>query len=481
MADATARADDLNQGMDMGDVINAMLEGFPHLAPAQLRNQWQHHIKKDPILTGRVTADPTSNARTAAVTELKQRRWFILVKRVREQLVADSPGTYHMKTHDGSTREVTYADVREHFVIGSDEENIRLDQNAKKLVGRRGKRGHMTNTGNSRMSATALRTGSAAGSKGPSVYILAKKTTSPHVTPGFLTKHGAPPGSICTAHKSGFMTDAQWEEIIEEFCKGLRRIDPVVEANPNWWIEYHIDGFSAKVNPARVQEVMRTYKILGVQSQGHTSHVNQSFDDAPGVASKREQRACLPHIRHNQRLSEPEQTLMCMLATEQALTSKVWIEGFTNVNLHPKNEMPIEVWLSKVSEHLVAAGEDRRYIANGLTMSDDEVVLNYNVGHLRAIETAVPHEYKDLNDEEKKTVLSAFRGDFDWDKADDIYRLVNEHEAVQKLGLLRGKTLKKWWKFVRAMDEGVHLGLLKPDDVMPTYTHVKSATRCLMK
>ena len=88
------------------------------------------------------------------------------------------------------------------------------------------------------------------------------------------------------ANKTGFMTDDAWDANIEAFCIAMRKMDPVIEANPGWWIEYHIDGFNAKVNTIIAQETMKKYRILGVKSQSHTSHVNQSFDDAPGVALK---------------------------------------------------------------------------------------------------------------------------------------------------------------------------------------------------
>jgi hypothetical protein len=75
-----------------------------------------------------------------------------------------------------------------------------------------------------------------------------------------------------------------------------------------------------------------------------------------------------------------------MLASESAITSQTYINGFKNVNLHPHHMLPIEVWLSKRSEDLLAAGVVRRLIEGGYAPSDDEVLREFNKRHLRAIE-----------------------------------------------------------------------------------------------
>jgi hypothetical protein len=37
------------------------------------------------------------------------------------------------------------------------------------------------------------------------------------------------------------------------------------------------------------------------------------------------------------------------------ITPEDWINGFIRVNLHPKHMRPIDVWLSEISEHLLAS------------------------------------------------------------------------------------------------------------------------------
>jgi len=165
---------------------------------------------------------------------------------------------------------------------------VQLSASEKKIVGKKGKKHHNDHGSNSRASATALRTGSAAGQKGPSLYILS--TDLKYVNDSFLKTHGAPQGSILTHNPAAYMTDETWDEVVEAFAIALRNIDPVVKANPTWWIEWHVDGFTSKVNTLRGQKIMQKYRIQTLQQQSHTSTICQAFDDLPGTTSKRRQR-----------------------------------------------------------------------------------------------------------------------------------------------------------------------------------------------
>ena len=92
VAHATARADELQQGMSVSVILDTMEELYPQLTRTQLKNIWQHTIKHDPILTKRVTGDKTTDKRANAITELGQRLWFILVDEVRAELAKKSSG-----------------------------------------------------------------------------------------------------------------------------------------------------------------------------------------------------------------------------------------------------------------------------------------------------------------------------------------------------------------------------------------------------
>ena len=73
------------------------------------------------------------------------------------------------------------------------------------------------------------------------------------------------------------------------------------------------------------------------------------------------------------------------LASESAVTGETWKQGYDDVNLNPNTALPIEVWLSKISEHLTAAGESSRCIAHGYSPTEDEVMDQQGLAHLKAI------------------------------------------------------------------------------------------------
>lgn len=117
------------------------------------------------------------------------------------------------------------------------------------------------------------------------------KLTEFHYRAGaFLEAHGAPPGSIYDTNPSAYMTDALWDANVDAFAAAVRLMHPSMMAMPHWVVECHFDGFHSKVLTPYGQKVLRQRNIRVVQSYSHTSHLNQSFDDAPGKSSKGSQK-----------------------------------------------------------------------------------------------------------------------------------------------------------------------------------------------
>jgi len=214
-----------------------------------------------------------------AVNEMAQRWWFICVKNHRKTLQELSPGLYKGKPYEFYIK---------NFTVGADEEGIQASAQGAHLVGRAGKQTHLNHSKSTRCFGTRLATGSAAGVKGPSWYILAHQYS--YITKKWLEENGAPPGSICCHNPAAYMTDDLFDEHVEEYCKGIRNMDPVIRDNPNWRLELHLDGFHSKVNTPRGQQVMRKYCMGGIQMNAHSSQDNQSFGNEPACRSKANQR-----------------------------------------------------------------------------------------------------------------------------------------------------------------------------------------------
>lgn len=95
-----------------------------------------------------------------------------------------------------------------------------------------------------------------------------------------------------------------------------------------------------------------------------------------------------------------------MLEGERAITKSTWFNGFKNVNLNPDEALPIEVWLSNISEHLEAAGDTHRFLQHGYIPTVEDVKLEANLKHLRSIK--VPPKFQALSFESKQKVCMYF-------------------------------------------------------------------------
>ena len=72
------------------------------------------------------------------------------------------------------------------------------------------------------MSVTMYCTGSAAGSNGPTAFLLFGKRKRKAFSDEFLVNHGAAHGSTIVMTESGYMTEESWLELSPSMSKGIR-------------------------------------------------------------------------------------------------------------------------------------------------------------------------------------------------------------------------------------------------------------------
>jgi hypothetical protein len=177
----------------------------------------------------------------------------------------------------------------------------------------------------------------------------------------------------------------------------------------------------------------------------------------------------LPRIRdYCQKLTVPvtddHTLLVAMLASESAITGATYKAGYSNVNLNPDTELPIEVWLSKISEQLTAAGESSRLISSDYSPTDEEVMLEHGKAHLRAIK--VPPMYAALDSASQKIVLKHFsQRAFNWTP-----EAIKAAPFSTALGLTAQRHLYDLFKFVNAMREAVELGVADEGAPVPDWS-----------
>ena len=195
------------------------------------------------------------------------------------------------------------------------------------------------------------------------------------------------------------MTNDAWDALALKLSKGIRQM-AVIRDHPALWVVLHLDGFKSHVMTHKAQQIFRDNKILVVKENAHSSQVNQAFDQAPAKQGKSELRRWLPVVRDRPNLVKIVDQwvlLAVVMAGQNGGRGEAWTSGFRRVNLHPKFKAPIEVWLSKISDALVAAGGTEQTNENP-----------YGAQHLRLIK--VPKFYADLSQDRKKTLKEHFCG-----------------------------------------------------------------------
>jgi hypothetical protein len=117
----------------------------------------------------------------------------------------------------------TWGEVSSYFVLGADETCLLASAGECHIIGDKMKKKHEINIGSDRVSITMLRTGSAAGETGPTIFFPAGTCRKPGYTDEFLVQNGAQEGSSIAMTDTGYMTDIGGEAFRSEFGGSLWR------------------------------------------------------------------------------------------------------------------------------------------------------------------------------------------------------------------------------------------------------------------
>jgi len=95
-----------------------------------------------------------------------------------------------------------------------------------------------------RRSITIVRTGTTAGTTGPTIFLLKGMKIRKGLTDEFLVRHGFAPGSTILMTEKAYMTNDTWLEVSKAVDKGYRSL-PYVKDNPDWYMLELLDGFKS--------------------------------------------------------------------------------------------------------------------------------------------------------------------------------------------------------------------------------------------
>jgi hypothetical protein len=129
---------------------------------------------------------------------------------------------------------------------------------------------------------------------------------------------------------------------------------------------------------------------------------------------------------------------------------ELWEKAFIRVNLHPHHKLPIDVWLSRIQDKIVASGGTAAGASNP-----------YGPEFLKLIK--VPAVLDKLTRDEQLELRELTRSsDFDW----SIAKLKELSPKYCSLLSQRG-AFHEYFKFKNSMTKALEKGLVLPDDISP--------------
>ena len=227
ITDVVKRQDRANEGLTRSAIVDRLQDFIPHKSRYAISQAFHRTVQIKPefgLTKGQVIAQASTDKRNQ-ITFHQQHRWYETVSESFDFLRVRNCGV----TPDG----YTFGEVMPHFIIGGDEIGFQANGAEVTIVGDAHRRKHEKDTASSRVSISVYRTGSTAGSTGPSVILPPGVRKATGWTDAFLVTHGAAPGSTIVMTDSGYMTEEAWRECAPSVIAGIRNM-PVIKDNPNW-------------------------------------------------------------------------------------------------------------------------------------------------------------------------------------------------------------------------------------------------------
>lgn len=163
--DMIRRKDRGNDGMTNLEAVDMVQDLEPALTRKQISQSFRRTVRKNhkSVLSNIVKAQASTTKRNA-ITVSQQFRWHQNVQASMELLRERNTG----RAHNGSS---SFGELMPHFVVGGDETCLLASNGNVMILGDKLRKKHETASANSRTSITMYRTGSAAGTHGPTAFL----------------------------------------------------------------------------------------------------------------------------------------------------------------------------------------------------------------------------------------------------------------------------------------------------------------------
>ena len=330
------RLDRCNDGASLKEAADLVMDAKPNLSRQQARLQVRRRVIPESHAAGVLKKKPqkvqASTSERTAINLPQQWRWHVVVE---EQY------KFLRETNIGICKKSgkTFGEVMAHFIIGLDEMCIMSDAHGNlKVIGafdrQKHEKGGLQDT---RCSITIVRTGTCAGTTGPTIFLLKGTTKRAAYTDAFLEKHGLAKGSTIIMTENAYMTDEAWLQVSQAIVKGYRNL-PYVKDNPDWYMLELLDGFKSHENVLAANELRAKHKINSLKEESNTSHVCQGYDQQVARADKKNTAECL----YDQRKMKQQQTAKANISQWDLIMTGIrivkqcekdnWVSSYTRVN-----------------------------------------------------------------------------------------------------------------------------------------------------
>ena len=120
-------------------------------------------------------------------------------------------------------------------------------------------------------------TGCVSGKTGPAIFLLQGQHQRPIYSKDLLVHFGCRKVSTIITTPKASMISESWLQMTPHICYGLRKINLFVKANPHWYMLGIFDGFGAHMSSVLALKMRLSFRILSLNEEGDTSHVNQAY------------------------------------------------------------------------------------------------------------------------------------------------------------------------------------------------------------
>ncbi len=231
-------------------------------------------LKKSAQKVQATTSDRTN------INVAQQYRWHRAVDEVYDLMRTKNTGLCKLSGK-------SFGELMPHFIIGLDEMCLMSDCHSDLHVfAVSDKKKQEKLLQDSRCSISVIRTGTVAGTTGPTMFLLKGAKCRKHFNEDYLLRYGMAPGSKVIMTENAYMTDEAWLEASKSIVDGYCQL-PYIKENEDWYNAELLDGIKLHKNVLNAHKLRADNLIISLKEESNSSHVNQGYDQLTAKNNKK--------------------------------------------------------------------------------------------------------------------------------------------------------------------------------------------------